>query len=63
MVSNKTLQWRAVHLRSNLQWCHILITHPANSMSTQIFYYMPIHYTSILFWSPHYYRPGLIILT
>jgi len=39
-----TLQWRAVHLRLNLQWCHILITHPANSMSTQIFYYMPIHY-------------------
>jgi len=55
-------------LRLNLQWYHILITLPANSMTTQlqklwIFYYIPTHYNSVLFRLLHYYRPSLIILT
>jgi len=38
----------------NLQWYHILIILPANSMTTQlqklwIFCYMPAHYSSVLF--------------
>jgi len=37
-------------------------------MTTQLqklwmFYYIPIHYSSVLFRSLHYYTPGLIILT
>jgi len=53
--------------RLNLQWYHILITLPANSMTTKlqklwIFYYMLTHYSSVLFRSLHYYRPGFIIL-
>jgi len=71
MVSNNNnfyLQWRVVHFTLNLQWYHILIILPANSMTTQLqklwtFYYTPIQYSSFLLRSLHYYRPGLIILT
>jgi len=46
----------------------VLIILPANSMTTQlqklwIFYYMPTHYSSVLFRSLHYYTLGLIIRT
>ena len=52
----------------NLQWYHILIILTANSIVTQlqklwIFHYIPTHYSSVPFRWPHYYTPGLIILT
>jgi len=55
-------------LRLNVPWYPILIIFPANSMTTQLqklwmFYYIPVHYSSVLFRSLHYYRPSLIILT
>jgi len=55
-------------VRLNLQWYHVLIIFPANSMTTQLqklwmFYYISVHYSSALFRSLHYYRSGLIILT
>jgi len=50
--------------RLNLQWYHILIILPADSMTTQlqklwIFHYATTHNNSVLFRSRHYSRPGL----
>jgi len=69
MVSSKTptLQWCAMHFTLHLQWYHILIILPANSITQLqnlwILYYIPTHYRSVLFRLLQYYRPGLIILT
>jgi len=48
--------------RLHLQWYHILIILPANSMTTWILHYRPTHCSSVLFRSLHYYKPALIIL-
>jgi len=70
MVSKNVLLYSGVPsiLRLYLQWYCMLIILPANSMTTQLqelwtLYYIRTHYSSILFRSLRYYRPGLIILT
>jgi len=59
LIKIPTLQWRAVHFTlKSAMVSGLIILHP-NSMTAQlqklwIFYYIPSHYSSVLFRSLHY---------